>query len=899
LTPEWEQIESIFLAALEREGVEREAFLSHECGPDEDLRLELDAMLHAHDCTELTVEARLLAPLDPREASDHFDLTGRRVGPYRLLSLIGQGGMGEVYLAERDDDVYQRHVAVKLVHHTPGRALRRRFERERRILARLMHPNVATLHDGGVADDGRPYLVMEYVDGRTITEHCDEMRLGIRERLSLFTTVCEAVQFAHGALVVHRDLKPSNILVDAGGTVKLLDFGIAWLLEDESTDTERTAALDRVLTPEHAAPEQIRGEEPTTATDVYALGVLLCELLVGEKPIRFSSRSPVEIDRIARETEAETPSRLLAKMDAAERRACAERRSTTPDRLGRRLRGDLDAICAKALRKESVERYPSPAAMVEDLRRHADSRPVEASRGNRVYRTRKYMRRHRTAILATMLAFVVVSAFSAATLLQAKRADRARDRAQAASARADRVLEKLVGLFESTSPELLPGPDTLDVPAFLRRGVETVELLEDQPEVEARMYDVLAGIHERRGEVEKAIELAERAKSLAVDPIDRLRLDHHYAVLLAEHGDSGAALPLLRASLAAHNAMFDPPHRAIAQAMQDLGVNAPDIEESRRLLEGAIEMRAAIPGEYGEARAGGLNALAQLELRQANYDAARSLLEEAERILATRLPETSAPRLTVRHNLSGVYARLGELELAASMQQELVAARREIYGDDSEYTARALEGYAVTLASLGRHREAGAAFAEALSIFEGVLGPEHWRLANSARNVGQLLALQGRYREALPYLERSIQIIEKTPGPTQRPVYLQGQRAMVLLGLGEVERALRELSEVAEQLADPENEFSPDYAADGQIWLGIAQLRAGDLDAARPLFARALEIRSEILPEQHPKLAEAQCGLFLCRSSQPNDEELESIARYRAWGLAHPLLLETLATNSR
>ena len=382
----WGKIESLFFTAIELNPRERAAFLEAACDGDISLREELEAMLAAdEDSMAFALESKFFS--EESLKPDPSKLIGMHIGPYRVEQIIGEGGMGTVYLAERDDEQFNQKVALKLVR--PGyhsAELYRRFRIERQILARLTHPNITRLLDGGITPDGQPYLVMQYVEGRPITAFCDEQSLSIGERLSLFRTVCAAVHHAHRNLVVHRDLKPSNILVTDDGVVKLLDFGIAKLLEPELYVSKVvTQSQMRLMTPEYAAPEQVRGDTITTATDIYALGVLLYELLSGRRPYRLTSRIQAEIERIICEEDPQRPSTALT--------AGAQRTTVTTDptaevlsrarrtgvsRLKKMLQGDLDNIVMMALRKEPDRRYNSAKQLAEDISSYLSGRPVDA-----------------------------------------------------------------------------------------------------------------------------------------------------------------------------------------------------------------------------------------------------------------------------------------------------------------------------------------------------------------------------------------------------------------------------------------------------------------------------------------------------------------------------------------
>src|SRR5271154_3738297 len=358
-------------------------------------------------------------------------MMGDRMGPYRVLRTLGAGGMGEVYLAERADAEFEQQVAIKVVHGGAlGGAMHSRLKLERQILAQLEHPNIAHLTDGGSLPDGRAYIVMEYVDGVAIDVFCDSNRLEIAARLELFVTVCAAVHYAHQNLIVHRDLKPSNILVTAAGVPKLLDFGIAKLL-DERQAGQHTLAMThadiRIMTPDHASPEQVRGQPITTSSDVYVLGVLLYKLLAGTGPFVISSVRLTDIERAICEKDPPLPSHCV-NADESDILGIAKARNTTAGRLRRTLRGDLDNIVLMAMRKEPERRYGSSQQMAGDIQRHLDGKPVIARRDTLSYRSSKFVRRHWLPVAAGSSVAFLILAFATTTYVQSLRIAAERDR---------------------------------------------------------------------------------------------------------------------------------------------------------------------------------------------------------------------------------------------------------------------------------------------------------------------------------------------------------------------------------------------------------------------------------------------------------------------------------------
>ena len=442
-----QQLKELFHAAVELAPHDREAFLKANCAADDELHCEVSALLTAHESAGDFIQQPALVDVGlvaNDETNRSAAVTGQQIGSYQIIRELGRGGMGAVYLAARADESFDKQVALKLIKRgMDSDAIIKRFVMERQILANLDHPNIARLIDGGTTEDGLPYFVLEYIEGTTITRYCDQHKLNTMERLKLFRQVCAAVQFAHQNLIVHRDLKPSNIIVTEDGTPKLLDFGIAKLLNPErSFEThEATATMMRLLTPEYASPEQLRGLPITTASDVYSLGVVLYELLSGHRPFNFESRSPDEVARMIAASEPIRPSVVITRIEAARHTDDADQISPTPEAIGRtrdgnveklrrRLTGDLDNILLKALRKEPARRYASVQEFSEDIRRHLEGLPVTASPDTLAYRASKFIHRHRASVLASVFILFSLLAGITATAWQARRANLERAKAE-------------------------------------------------------------------------------------------------------------------------------------------------------------------------------------------------------------------------------------------------------------------------------------------------------------------------------------------------------------------------------------------------------------------------------------------------------------------------------------
>src|ERR1700689_2109880 len=461
-------------------------------------------------------------------------MIGDRIGPYRVLRTLGVGGMGEVYLAERADAEFEQQVPIKVVYGSL-RGVQSRLKIERQILAQLDHPNIAPLLDGGSLPDGTAYIVMEYVDGVPIDVYCDSNRLDIVARLRLFQTVCAAVHYAHQNLIVHRDLKPSNILVTAAGVPKLLDFGIAKLLDDRQAARYTLAVTQadiRVMTPDHASPEQIRGQAITTSSDVYVLGVLLYKLLCGSSPFFIASVRLSEIERAICEKDPPPPSDLVSANDSPESRAIVDARNSSASRLRRTLKGDLDNIVLMAMRKEPDRRHASAQQMASDIQRHLDGMPVIACGDILSNRSAKFVRPPWLPVAASLSAVLLVLAFATTTYLQSLRIaaerDRAaqqRERAEHERARAEEVSSFLVNLFKLSDPKENRG-NQVTARELLDSGAKRLQTgLQDQPETRAALLSTVGTVYDSLGQYQDALPLLDESLQLQAQSHDVSRIN--------------------------------------------------------------------------------------------------------------------------------------------------------------------------------------------------------------------------------------------------------------------------------------------------------------------------------------------------------------------------------------
>ena len=814
--PNWQRIQDLFSTALEQPAVEREAFVRN-AAEDSAIADAVLALLSAHD------RPGRLDGIVERTSAGLTEPVPESLGAYRIVRLLGRGGMGTVYLAERADGQFEHQVALKVLRSDrSSETWRRRFLTERQILAQLVHPNIAWLLDGNVTETGSPYLVMEYVEGLPILEYCDRHRLTIEQRLALFLDVCAAVGYAHRKLIVHRDLKPGNILVTNTGVAKLLDFGIAKLLEpDPALAHDSTVTGMRLMTPDYASPEQVRGERVGTASDVYQLGLLLYELLAGRRPYRVAGRSPNEIEREILSADPPRPSNAITLPAAPDEDAVrvasdlARARGTTASRLGRQLSGDLDQIVLKSLRKEPEQRYGSATEFADDVRRQMDGRPVLARRGTRRYRASRFVRRHRVGVAAGLLLAVTLGAGIAGTLWQAAKAREQasiaaleRDRARLEAEKANRIATFLTDLFD-VAGEGDVRIDTLRLLPVLERGARRVrEELADQPEVLSTALVTISDLYEKLGRYEEAREyaeaaLAERRAVLpsdhpdigeALDNLTGLRIDLGELTEAATTGEE--AVTMRRANLAATPDDSATRVRA-ATSMHNLAVilwRQRQLERADSLESEAIALYELMGDTSSNVLANSLDVLGVVRQDQGRPDDAVAFARKA---LDIRRRNVEAPHFLLAVGMNNVATALlaakrpGEAE---PLLVESLAMRRALLGDEHPQVANAIHNLGALYKDLGRDAEAIANYTTALEMRRRLLGSSHLDVALSLSSIGLLHHERGHYAEALPLFREALPLWRRGLGEKHGvSLRTQGFIGDCLAHLDRFEEAEREL----------------------------------------------------------------------------------------------------------
>jgi serine/threonine-protein kinase len=819
----WRRIQELFHGAAELPLHAQHAFLESSSGGDAGLVAEVEALL-LEDRTPDSFLDRALP-----EVAGHLlspDGPGGRVGPYRVIRFLGEGGMGVVYLVERED--VGGRAALKLLRDawvSPSR--RARFLSEQRTLAQLDHPAIAQLHDVGTLPDGTPWFAMEYVDGVPLTEYCRTNGSNLAERLRLFRAVCEAVQHAHRHAVIHRDLKPSNILVKPDGSVKLLDFGIAKHLDPTGPGTDPTRTGLRLMTPAYAAPEQVAGGRLGVETDVYALGVLLFELLSGRLPFELAGLSPHEAARRVLEQEPPRPSQIAERPVQASRAAWA----------------DLDVLCLTAMQRDPARRYPSVEALIRDLDHHLAGEPLDARPDSLAYRAGKLLRRNaRTVLVASAVTLAVL----ALTTFSAVRMARARNAVAVEAARTQRIQQFMLQLFEGGTGEVGPSAD-MKVVDLLDRGVREARSLEAEPAVEAELLQTLGGIAENLGRLDQAGELLDRALEL-------------------RRGVFGDDHPDVARSLVASGQL------ASARGKYDVAV--------QQVTEGLAILRRRLPSDDPEvARA--LSALGRIHENAGKYDEAIRELEEAVK-LQSRRPDSQADLSASLTELANCYFYTGKYGRADELNQQVLAIDRRQYGPRHPHVADDLINLGAVQFEGGHYAEAERWDREALEIMRGWYGPNHPETASAQTMLARALLRLERREEARSLLVAALTTQERVYGPVHPRV------ASTLNELGIIARDQGRFDEAAAdfgRMADIYDQVH--HGKHYQIGVALSNLadveqKRGQSHRAQELFRRVLDLYREVLPPEHPLqgIARVRFGHALIAAGQAADAEAQSRAGY-------------------
>lgn len=838
----WTRARTLFERAVELGDNELAAFLDRECNDDEELRGKVLQLLRADAATGGILDAPLDAEMFDDDAEGAFQ-PGTQIGSWRLIRELGHGGMGVVFLAERADRAYEQHAALKIVRGgLVSGALEKRFLRERQILARLQHPGIARLLDGGFTSEGQPYFVMELVVGKPVTDWAERHALDLPRRLQLFLEVCDAVQYAHRQLVVHRDLKPANILVTADGRIRLLDFGVARLLDDASEEAGLTRTGMLLLTPEYAAPEQVRGEPATTATDVYGLGAVLYELLSGRRIRTLDSHALTDVLRVL---EAEIP-------------PLGERDDLLPA-LKRQVRGDLETIVHCALAREPQRRYATVDALAADVHRYLEDRPVLARPDSARYRLGKYLRRHRAGVAAAAVAFALLALGVAGTFWQAQQAQREAVRAREMSA-------FLQDLFTAVEPADTLGR-VVTARELLDAGAARIDNLRADPDVRVDVMLTLGDLYLRLGVFDRAEALLVRAQEEAVaafgeNHVRAVEVQNSLAYIFTEAGRYDDAEAVIGRALAASRRLDDPLVLSHSiDALANLRSDQGRYDESRDLRRELLELNTELHGADSWEVAATLQALGTMEMDLQNFDEAERLLVEAlqkEREAVGSQHPSVANTLEV---MAVLKLRLGRAADAEPYQREALAIRTQVLGEDHPDVARSLDQIALILQRQNRTAEAFELYERALELRRRVLGEKHVRVADTLTNLatldyrsGNLAGAATRQREALGvYLdafgdEHPLALTSMSNlGAMLREQRQYGEAEQVLEGALELRRKSlgAEHTDVAVSL----------------LHLAILHRLTDRLPAAEQEFRQALAIFTARLPEDHPRLAETRMGL--------------------------------------
>lgn len=827
----WSRVQTLFDQCLELDDADRRAFLERACDGDEQICTDVLALLQEDARANGFLDSGLAEAAQKIFAQPFSPLSGPQdFGPYRIVRLLGEGGMGVVFLAERAD--LGSSVAIKILRDSwlsPAR--RERFAAEQRTLAQLNHPGIARLYDADTLPDGTPWFAMEYVEGLPITAYCRENNCSIPQRLELFRAICAAVLYAHGNAVIHRDLKPSNILVKSDGSIRLLDFGIAKHLRPEGATADQTRTLLRLMTPIYAAPEQILGAQVDIRADVYSLGTILYELLAGSLPFNLADCTPAQAERVILEQDPEKPSAVVRRTDAARFRE-----------VGKASWDDLDILCLAAIRKDPDRRYRSVEALIRDIDHYLRNEPLEARPDRLTYRLRKFARRNRKALAASVaIAFTLAALVVFFTI----RLTSARNAALVQAARAQRIQDFTLSLFQGEDKLGGPARD-LKAITLVDRGVQEARMLNRDPEVQAEFYQTLGAIYENLGNFDQA--------------------------------DS-----LLQSALQERKSRFGPDDPETAQTLITLGLmraRQGRLADAERLVQQGLEIdrRRLPPSDPRIAKA--LFALGFVAEDRGAYKDAIKLLDESVRLesAAGATPDLAAALA----ELANSHFYTGDYEISEALNRRALAMNRQLHGDRHPLIADTLINLGAIKFNEARYAEAETFDRQALDINEHWYGPEHPETASSLTVLGQALVYQNRFDEGEQALNRALTIQEHVYGPVHVRV------AFVLNELGRLSLEHHDLDQAEARYRRAASIYRSVYG-EGHYTVALMVSNLAGVYMARKQYARAEKIYADALDRftkalsanhQNTAITQIKLGRALIAQNRFADAEPHTLAGY-------------------
>jgi serine/threonine protein kinase/Tfp pilus assembly protein PilF len=900
----------IFKEAIDLSGAERDAFVETASAGDESLRDRVDRLLQAFDSDASKLDETNLT------AVPSGTRIGGRIGRFRILEMIGEGGFGEVWLAEQTEPV-RRRVAVKIIKRGMDSAqVVARFEAERQALAMMEHPNIARVYDGGETDEGQPYFVMELVKGMPITEYCERRKLGLAERIRLFGQVCAGVQHAHQKGVIHRDLKPSNVLVcevDDKPVAKVIDFGIAKALERPLTDkTLFTEFRQFIGTPEYMSPEQadLSLSDVDTRSDVYALGVMLYELLAGQPPFDPKSLRSAGFDemrRIIREEEPPPPSIKLSRSGTG---SGIDAPDPSDARLSRLVRGELDWIVQRAMAKERDRRYASASEFDDDLERYLNGEAVRAGPVGKWYRSRRFMARNRVAFAITGSIAVALVAGIIATSVFAVKAERQRQQAQQEFERAEAVKGVLTEMLLSVDPKVAGSMDKELMTLVLKNAATRIdEQLQDQPLSHAELSAVIGttyislGMHDAaEPHLIRALELSR--VHLGDEHPKTLSWINDMGILLAAQGRYDEAMAQYVEALGARRRVLGDEHLDTLASINSMGlllVSQGKYDEALAYYAEGLEASRRVLGDEHPDTLTSMNNMGNLLADQGKYDDAMKHYIEAldvrRRVLGDEHPHTLSSII----NMGVLLYQQGRYEEAMVYSVEALEASRLVFGDEHPNTLTSIISMGSLLVEQGSYDEAMPLFTEALEGLRRVVGAEHPQTLVMVINMGALHFKQGKYDEAMPYYAEALEVTRRVLGDEHPYTLVSIKNMGNLLGKqGRYEEAMPYLNQVLETNRRVMGDEHPSTIS-SITSMGNLLVEQGNYDEAMPYYVEALETNRRVLGDEHPMTLGSISDIGLLHSQQGRYEEamshhVEALeTRRRVLGDAHPDTLKSIS----